>query len=140
MLRFVAATTRTSVLISCVPADAIETPRLQHAQQARLHLHRHLGDFIQQQRAAGCALEDACVRARGARKTAFLVAEQLGLDERSRNRSAVDRDERPLSAMAQQVNAFGDELFAHTAFAHDHHRRLGWRDALNEREQLAHCR
>jgi hypothetical protein len=119
-------------------ADAIEAAGFEHAQQPRLHVERHLGDFIEEQRAAGGALEDAGVRARRAREAALLVTEQLGLDQRSGNRAAVDCDHRSLRAMAQNVNAFGDQLFAGPALAHDHHCRFGRCDALDQREHLLH--
>jgi len=91
-----------------VTADAHDAPGLEHAQQAHLHLRRHLGDLVEEQRTAGRALEAPCMLTVGAGEAALLVAEQLGLDQRSGNRAAVDRDHRSLSAMAQLVNALGD--------------------------------
>ena len=40
-------------------ADAMEDAGLEHAQQLDLHLGRHLGDFVEEERAARGALEVA---------------------------------------------------------------------------------
>ena len=77
---------------------------LQHAQQLDLQLQRHLGDLVEEQRAAVRALEEALVLAVGAGEAALLVAEQLALDQVRRDRAAVDRQERPLAAAAQLVH------------------------------------
>jgi hypothetical protein len=66
-------------------ADAREASRLQHAQQAHLHLGRHLGDLVEEERAALGALEAAAVHARRPRERALLVAEELGFDEVARD-------------------------------------------------------
>ena len=75
-------------------ADAGEAAGLQHAQQAHLHFRRHLGDLVQEQRAAFSALEAAAVHARGAGERTLFVAEELGLDQVAGNGAAIDRDER----------------------------------------------
>ena len=45
------------------PADALELLLLEHAQQLGLEVEPHLGDFVEQQRAAVRALERALRRA-----------------------------------------------------------------------------
>ena len=62
-------------------ADAHEGAGLEHAQQLDLQLERHLGDLVEEQRAAVGALEEALVLAVGAGEAALLVAEQLALDQ-----------------------------------------------------------
>src|SRR5207244_1483447 len=54
-----------------------------------------------------------------------LVAKQLALDERLRERRAVDGYERPLPAPAARVNGPGDKLLARAGFAGDEHRGIG---------------
>ena len=73
--------TRTSVSCGCGRADAHEGAGLEHAQQLDLQLERHLGDLVEEQRAAVGALEEALVLAVGAGEAALLVAEQLALDQ-----------------------------------------------------------
>ena len=53
---------------------------LQHAQQPRLRLHRHVADFVEEQRAALGLLEAAGAARVGAGEGALLVAEQFGFD------------------------------------------------------------
>ena len=49
-----------------IAADANETAGLEHAQQPHLHLERHFGDFVEEQRAAFGALEVAAMLPVGA--------------------------------------------------------------------------
>ena len=51
-LRWVAEMTRTSTCTVVVGAERLERPLLQHAQQLGLGGQRHLGDLVQEQRAA----------------------------------------------------------------------------------------
>ena len=85
--------TRTSVRIVSVEPTRLTVARLEHAQQAHLQVERHLGDLVEEQRAAVRALEEAVVLARRAGEAALLVAEQLALDQVRRDRAAVDREE-----------------------------------------------
>ena len=75
-------------------AEALELPLLQHPQQLGLGARRQLADLVEQQHAAGRALDEAGPRLRGARERAPLVAEQLRLDQRLGQGRAVDRQER----------------------------------------------
>ena len=85
---------RTSVSCDLRRADAHEGAGLEHAQQLDLQLERHLGDLVEEQRAAVGALEEALVLAVGAGEAALLVAEDLALDQVRRDRAAVDGEER----------------------------------------------
>ena len=79
-------------------AEAFDFALLQHAQQFGLQRQRHLGDFVQQQRAALRLLEFAGVRVGRAGEGAALVAEQHGFEHVLGDGRAVDRDERPFFA------------------------------------------
>ena len=57
--RLVAAITRTSTRIGCVPPDALELALLQHPQQRDLRLRRQLADLVEEERAAVGQLEAA---------------------------------------------------------------------------------
>jgi hypothetical protein len=76
-------------------ADPHEGAGLEHAQQLHLQVERHLGDLVEEQRAAVGALEEAQVLPVGAGEAALLVAEDLAFDQVRRDRAAVDREERP---------------------------------------------
>ena len=75
-------------------ADRAHLVLLQHAQQFDLQPHRHVADFVQHQGAALGRLEQAAVAASCAGESAFLVAEQFGLEQVLRHGAAVDRDKR----------------------------------------------
>ena len=75
-------------------AQAQELTLLEHAQELRLRRRRHLGDFVEEQDAAGGQFDLARLRLLRAGKGAALEAEQLGLEELLRQRRAIDRDER----------------------------------------------
>ena len=74
---------------------------LQHAQQLGLRAHRHLADFIQQQRAVLRQLETARAPLHRAGERAFFVAEQFALHQRFGQRRAVDGDERTVAPRAK---------------------------------------
>ena len=93
-LRWVAEMMRTSTRVDLVGAERLDRPLLQHAQQLGLRRQRHLGDLVEQQRAAVGRLEAAVAALDRAGERAALVAEQLRLEQRLRERRAVDGDER----------------------------------------------
>ena len=74
----------------------------------------------------------------GAGERAFLVAEQLRLDQILRQRRATDFDERLLRARRVVVNGVGDQLLAGARFAAQQHRRVGAGDLRNLLVDLAH--
>ena len=64
-----------------VAADALELLLLEDAQDFGLRQRTHIPDFIQEQRATVALLELADALAVGPREGAFLVPEQLALQE-----------------------------------------------------------
>ena len=80
-------------------AEAPERALLQHAQQLDLRRRHHLGDLVEEQRAAVRELEAAQPPLDGAGERALLVAEELALEQRFRDGRAVDRDERLVDAI-----------------------------------------
>ena len=72
-------------------AEAHHLALLQHAQQLDLYGHRQIADLVEKQRAAVGRFEPASALLGGPRERALLVAEQLALDQRLREGSAVDR-------------------------------------------------
>ena len=93
-------------------ADGRVFALLQHAQQPRLRLHRHVADLVEEQRAALGLLEAAGAARVGAGEGALLVAEQLGFDQVARDRRHVDGDERAVAALAVVVQRARDQFLA----------------------------
>lgn len=67
---------------------------LQNAQQLGLHGGRHVADFIQEKRASIGFDDSARPCGRGARESAFAMAEELAFEKLMRNRRAIDGNER----------------------------------------------
>src|SRR5205085_1175000 len=92
---------------------------LENTEELRLELGRELTDFVEKHRSAVRGFERAFAIAIGSRERATHVTEELALDERRRNRSAVDDDERAIGARSALDELRRDELFAGPAFAGD---------------------
>src|SRR4051812_44518790 len=85
-------------------AESANLSVFEHAQELRLQRDGHLRDLVEEERAAVRNLEAAEAARRRARERAALVAEQLRLHQRLRNRRAVYRDEARVLARAQIMN------------------------------------
>src|SRR5213079_3657527 len=90
-------------------ADARELALLEDAQELRLERERHVGDLVQEQRAACGGLELADAPLDRAREGAALVAEELTLEELVRDGRAVERHEGS-AARGVVVDGLGDQL------------------------------
>ena len=62
-----------------VPAQALELPRLQDAQQLQLELTGHVPDLVEEERSFAGELEPADSSSDGAREGTLLVPEELTL-------------------------------------------------------------
>src|SRR5262249_16189989 len=117
-------------------ADTLEHAFLQAAEQLRLTVRRHLADLIEEQRAAIGELHQPLLPPARVGEGAFLVAEQLALEERLRDRRAVDFHERAVAARALVVQTFRDELLAGSALAMNEDRvRLAARELADDLAQ-----
>ena len=117
-------------------ADALELPLLQHAQQLCLERRAHRRDLVEKQRALVRLLETTLAGADGARERAAHVAEELGLEQRFRNRAAVERDEPIRAARAGVMNRPRRELLAGSRLARDEHRAGRARDRLEQLKEI----
>jgi hypothetical protein len=115
-------------------ADPADRARLERAQQLRLLIDRELADLVEEQRAAVGFFERADAPRVGAGERARLVAEQLRLEQRRRDRRAIDRDERPAGARAREVDAFGGALLAGAGLALEEHGRVARRGGAQRME------
>ena len=77
-----------------------ELPFLQDPQDLHLQHRAHLADFVEEDRALVGDLDQALPVRVGAGERSAHVAEQLRIEQRLRQRPAVDRHERPLAARA----------------------------------------
>src|SRR5262245_61975704 len=93
-------------------AQPLEDAGLQHAQEPPLYLQRDLADFVQEYRAAVGQFESPRLGRLRAGESAFLVDEQLALDQRRRKRRAVDDNEGASVAQAALMNGVGQQLLA----------------------------
>jgi len=83
-------------------------------------------------------LEAADVTGGGAGERAFLVAEQLRLDQLRWHRRAVQRDERSPTPRAAIVQSARDQFLAGTRFAQNTNARLARGDAVHLRHDAPH--
>ena len=113
-------------------AEAPHRARLERAQELHLDVGGHLADFVEEERAAVGHLEGARLLVRRAGEGALLVAEQLVLENVLGERGAVEREERPLRAIALLVNRARDELLARAALAEDEDGGGGGRDGVED--------
>ncbi len=119
-------------------AQAPQLALLQNAQQFGLRGIRHLADLVQQKTASGSEFEAACAPIHRAGERAFLVPEDLALDQRFRNGCAVYADERLCLARAQLVQGAGYKFLSCSALAGDQYVDVRGRDLLDQSEDLAH--
>src|SRR2546422_9038425 len=85
-------------------SERLHLSHLQRTQQLRLGGERKIDDFIEEQRAAPGQLELPLLALMRPGERTLLVAEQLRLDQRVRDRAAVDGDERLVAAGAQMMD------------------------------------
>ena len=123
--------TRTSIGIGCEPPSRSIFTLFEHAQQFGLRgklispissrkIVPPLGRF-----------EFALALARGAGKSAFLMAEEFGFDQFGRKRGAVHRDELAFAAMrAPLVNSACDQFLAGARLAAYQYGDVGRRDLV----------
>src|SRR6478735_1531559 len=121
------------------PADPLDDPLLEEAQQLHLERQRNVADLVEEQGAAFGKLDLADVRFDGAGKGAALIAEQLGLQEVLGNGGAIDRDEAPLAATLF-MNRAREQLLAGAACAEQHGRHIRIGDPLDRLSDLEHFR
>ena len=119
-------------------ADPVDHPLLERAQQLGLEPDVHLGDFVEQQRAAVGLLEAADAAGDRAGEGAFLVAEEFGFEQGVGDGGAVHGDERPVGAGGLGVDVAGQHLLAGAALARDEDRGVRARDLIGELDHPLH--
>src|SRR5690606_17749457 len=97
-------------------------------------------DLVEKEGASARLLDLSDPGAIGPREGAFFVAKQLALEQRFRNRAAIDRDEGFAMTTAALVDGCGDHFLAGSAFAQDHYGSVAGRHFADEIENLLHRR
>ena len=108
-----------------VPAQPFESSLLEHAQQLGLGDEGQVPDLVEEQRSVARQLEPSWLPVVRAGEGALFVAEDLGLEERVRQRGAVDRLQLRLRAPAQLVDHACDDFLARPGRPEDQHRDVG---------------
>jgi len=119
-------------------AEAGNVVLLEPTQQAALQRQRQTANLVEKDRAAPCRFEHAELSSRV--QPVRRDAEQLDLEQRRRNRRAVDRDERRGGMMPRVVNAACDELLARARFTGQQQRPKRRRgNATRHVQRVAHA-
>ncbi len=118
--------------------DALDHALLDHAQEARLQIEGKLTDLVEEYGAARGALDRTDARGVRTGKGSLLMPEQLTLDQRRRNSTAVDHEKRTEPARARVMDRLGEQRLAGSGLALDQDGGLGTRDARQRLEQATH--
>ena len=133
--------TRRSTFTRCLGAERQDLLLFEHPQQSGLQGQRHVADLIEEQSTArglqNLAFHSLLTRAS---ERAGAVAEQLALDQRFRNRRAVQRDELMGGAIACGMQSAGEHLLAGARRALDHDRNARHGDAMRAAYVSQHLR
>ena len=120
-------------------ADAPEDLVVQNAQKLCLKQRGEFANFIQKQRSTVSHFEQAFLHRLSVGERAALMAKQLRLHQRFRNRGAIDGHKRLVFARALIMNRLGHQVLAGSAFALDQNcASFAGRDFLDELHQLGH--
>ena len=105
--------------IAAVEADRAHLAGREHAVEPLLGVGGKLGDLVEDERSAVGLDELAGLGREGAREGAFVMAEQLAVDDVGGDRLAVEAQQRPLGAKAGGVDRAGDGFLAGARLADD---------------------
>jgi len=94
---------------------------LEDPQHPDLRRERQFTDFIQKDRPLMASFKTSPLGLDGTGKGPLLVTKQLAVDERFRNCTAVDGNERPLVPGGQTVNCPGHDPLAYPGFSQEQH-------------------
>src|SRR5262249_58623664 len=93
-------------------AYRFELAFLQHAEQLRLELQRHVPNFVEKQSSTVCEREAADMGCDGTGESTPFVAEKLAFEKAGRHRGAVELDQILPPARAQLLNGTRDDFHA----------------------------
>ena len=97
--------------------NPLESSLLDRPQDLRLERERQITDLIKEERAAVGHLELAWLSGNRTGERSLLISEQLRLQQRFRNRGAVDRHERAINSATERMQSAGEQFLAGSALA-----------------------
>src|SRR6266478_5202255 len=115
-----------------VGADGPHAARLERPQELRLEGERQVADLVEEERTPVRLHEEPPARRVRVGEGAARVPEELALEQRLRERDAVDGDEGTGLPPSPLVEGARDELLSGPRLAGDQHGRAGVRDAVEE--------
>jgi hypothetical protein len=121
-------------------ADRSDLLLLERPEQLGLERQRQVADLVEQQRAAIGLLEEADLVVASVGERALDVPEQRALQQRLRDRGAVDAHERLVATASTGVQRPRHELLAGAALTGHQHGGIGVRHAVELREEILHRR
>ncbi|MNQ67409.1 hypothetical protein D3C85_819310 [compost metagenome] len=121
-------------------AQAHHFSLLQHAQQLHLDRQWQVADLIEEERAAVGCLEPSSLGRERAGKGAFLMAEELALDQALGEGAAVHGHEGPAAAAAEVVHMPRDQLLAGAGLSDDEYVGVAGRHHADAFEQCGRAR
>ncbi len=107
-----------------VASNPLERAVLDRTQDFLLHGKRGRGDLVKEQGAAVRRLEPSGAAANSAGESTGLMPEQLGIQQRLRQRRAVELDEGAIPAGREIGKTVGNQLLAGAALADDQDRAI----------------
>ena len=105
-----------------------------------MHRRHHLADLIEKDGPSIRNFDFSLLLSHRTRKCASFVSEELAFQQRFRQRSTIDRHERPVVAAAVAMNRPRHQFLARTAFTTDQHGRIRGSDLSNELKYFPHAR
>ena len=102
-------------------SEPLDGAVLERAQNFRLRHRIHVADLVQKQRSARRQLEFSLLLLGRAGERATFVAEELGFDQRLRQRRTVDGDKRFSGPRRPIVNLLCEQVLSRAALPEDEH-------------------
>ena len=121
-------------------SEPLELAGLDHAQQLGLLAERHVGDFVEEERAAVGELEAADAIDLRVGERALHVAEELRLEDALGHAAGVDRHHRTVGARRHGVQRLRDQALAGAVLAGDEDVGVRRADARDDVEHRPHRR
>src|SRR6516225_3075558 len=112
---------------------------LQHPQQLRLSIGRHIADFIEQDAPAVSQLKAADPLLDRSGESTSLVAEQSAVDQTGRQSGTVHLDQRTILTKAARMNRTCDQLFSSSSFPLQKDRGVRGGDQVDLVEHCPKC-
>ena len=122
------------------PPHPAKFPGLQHPQQVNLHLHRNIAHFVKKEGSGIDHFKAALLGIFGVGEGAFLVAEELALQELIGEGPAVEGNEGSVTPRALGMDSTGHQFFTGAGFPGDQDGGIAFGHVDNGLEQLEHGR